>query len=355
MTSETAIRFDRRRLITNAAASVAVVIAAPAIIGSARAQSKSITLVTWGGTYADALKKHWSGPFTVETGISVVLADGPDLAKLKAQTMMGRSEWDVVDAPGSMALTGTKEGYWAPIDRSILKTDHLTAAKTDPDRVGMYFFTGGIAWNPHTHPDGKHPTTFEEYFDLQGFPGRRTFRARISETLEMALVADGVSPKALYPLDIERGFRMLDKIKPSVTKWVEQTPQTVALLQNGEVDFTYTYLNRARAAQASNLPIDFSLKQTLNGITYFTVPKASPNKIEAMQFIAFCLRPDRQAALMEELSLIPNNPAALPLLSAASKAWMPDLDGPNTVILNDEWWSSNFDALQRRFQQWLLV
>lgn len=38
-----------------------------------------------------------------------------------------------------------------------------------------------------------------------------------------------------------------------------------------------------------------------------------------MQFIAFCLKPDCQAALMEELSHIPMNPAAMSLLSDAAK------------------------------------
>ena len=37
--------------------------------------------------------------------------------------------------------------------------------------------------------------------------------------LEEALLADGVEPKDLYPLDVDRAFRKLDQIKHYVRKW----------------------------------------------------------------------------------------------------------------------------------------
>lgn len=348
------LQTNRRQVLAGVGAAVTGTLFAPAIVKSALAQSKTITLVSWGGSYAEALKKHWIDPFIEETGINVLLADGPDLAKLKAQSMMGQSEWDVVDAPGSMALSGTRQGFWAPLDRSVVKADNLVVPVAE-DRAPVYFFAGGIAYNPETHPDGKHPTNFRELFDPEAFPGRRALRARISETIEMALIADGVDPKQLYPLDVERGFRKLDSIKPHVAKWVEQTPQTISLLQSGEVDFSYSYNNRAKAAAESNIPVAFSFDQVVFGTIYFTVPKDSPNKAEAMQFIASTLRPDRQAALMGHLSNIPNNQDAVPLLSEESRKWLPDMNNPRSAILDDEWWANNFDELQTRYKQWLLL
>ncbi|WP_439406600.1 ABC transporter substrate-binding protein [Bradyrhizobium sp. DASA03076] len=348
------IQANRRQLLIGAGASAAGTIVAPALSRSARAQSKAITVVTWGGSYAEAMKKHWITPFIKKTGINVLVADGPDLAKLKAQSIMGTSEWDVVDAPGAMAVSGTKQGFWAPLDRNIIKSDNLTLPIAE-DRAGLYFYAGGIAFNPKTHPAGKHPTNFKDFFDTNAFPGRRALRNRISEMLELALIADGVPPKQLYPLDVERGFRKLDAIKPFVAKWVEQTPQTIMLLQTGEGDFSYTYSNRAKVAKESNISIDFSLQQVIFGAAYFTVPKASMNKAEAMQFIAFTLQPDRQAALMDEMGIIPNNQQAIPLMSAASREWLPDMKGPNSAIVDDEWWADNFDKLQTRFKQWLLI
>ncbi|MCP3473490.1 polyamine ABC transporter substrate-binding protein [Bradyrhizobium sp. CCGUVB1N3] len=352
--TKTKLGMNRRQILAGASAIGIGGIVAPAITGSALAQSKSITVVSWGGSLVEAMKKHWIAPFTKETGINVAVADGPDLAKLKAQSIMGRSEWDVFDASGAVALAGTKQGFWAPLDRDVIKSDNLKLPASE-HRVGMYFFAGGIAFDPKTHPEGKHPTNFKEFFDAKAFPGKRALRTRVSEMLEIALIADGVAPKDLYPLDVERAFRKLDTIKPIVTKWVEQTPQTISLIQNGEVDYSYTYSNRAKVAQESGASIDFALQQVLLGVSYLTVPKASPNKPEAMQFIAFILRPDRQAAFADELGLLPNNQKAVPLMSEASRKWVPNLEGPNSAILNDEWWGENFDKLQARFKQWLLI
>src|SRR4029079_14217589 len=156
-------------------------------------------------------------------------------------------------------------GLWEDIDAKIVDRSDLIApgGKT---YIGTYLFAGGIAWDPKRFPDGKHPADFKDFWDAQRFPGRRGLRTRISETLEMALVADGVPPNKLYPLDIERGFKALqrvqparkkmnhvfkalDRVKPLVKKWIETTPETITLLTANEIDFSYTYLSRVLPAQ----------------------------------------------------------------------------------------------------------
>ena len=72
------------------------------------------------------------------------------------------------------------------------------------DHVGTFLFAAGIAYDPKRFPSGKFPTNFKEFWDVEKFPGRRALRPRVSEMLEIALVADGVEPSKLYPLDVER-------------------------------------------------------------------------------------------------------------------------------------------------------
>lgn len=173
--------------------------------------------------------------------------------------------------------------------------------------------------------------------------------------MEMALLADGVEPAKLYPLDIERGFKSLDRIKPHVTNWIAQTPQTITLIQNNEVDFTYAYSGRVLAARRSGVSIDFSFDQTINPMEYLAVPKGSRNKDAAMRFLDFTLRPDRQAHFAETLAYVPAKSAALNLVSAESKKYLPDLTNPNNAILNDEWWADRLVELEKRFMEWQLV
>nr|CAD6596641.1 ABC transporter substrate-binding protein [Rhizobium sp. Khangiran2] len=331
-------------------------LAAPAFLRatSAMAGSNQLVFVTWGGTYKDALVEGAIKSFTDETGVQVTIIDTPDLAKVKAQVTTGNVQWDVFDAPSALGTGGAAEGYWDEFDEGIFDLEDLALAPTKT-LVPFYTFAGGITYDPARHPDGKHPTTFAEYFDVEKFPGRRTFRDRPSETLEAALLADGVDPKELYPLDVDRAFAALDRIKPSVASWVGATPQTITLLQTGEVDFSYSYAARVRATQTGGGGLGFSFAQTINASEYLAVLKGAPNRENAMKFVAHMLKPEIQAATMEILAYTPNSKAALALMSEDARKWLPDMNNPNNVIVDDAWWADNFESVTRRFKEWVLM
>ena len=343
--------FSRRRFLATTAW-----VAGGAALGFAqRARAaQSIAVTCWGGSYEKGIKEHFADPFTKETGIEVILINNADLTKMKVQVESKNVQWDVFDSVGPQITAGAKMGLWEDIDRSIVDTSDLIApgAKT---YVGTYLFAGGIAWDPKRFPDGKHPNVFKDFWDAQRFPGRRGLRTRVSETLEMALVADGVAPDKLYPLDIERGFKALDRVKPLVKKWIETTPETITLLTANEIDFSYTYLSRVLPAQKAGSSVQMSMQQTINSLEYLAVPKYSKNREAAMRYVAFCLRPDRQAAFGSTNNFSPNSRKGATMLPADSSKSMPDMLNPNNIVLNDAWWADNYDTLQKRYTEWMLL
>ncbi|MCC7047439.1 MAG: ABC transporter substrate-binding protein [Alphaproteobacteria bacterium] len=321
--------------------------------GKAKATER-ISLISWGGGYRKAWEDAFVNPFIKETGIEVIIADTPDLAKVKAQVTSKNVEWDVFDAPGAMALAGAAEGFWEPLNKSIVNTSDVYV-EYGSDYLPYYMYAGGAAWDPKRYGPGKHPTDFAEFFDVAKFPGRRGLRTRVAETLDIALLADGIPPDKLYPLDVERGFKVLERIKPHVKKWIAETPQTISLLQNNEIDYSYTYNGRVRAAQADGVSIEFSFAQTINALNYLTVLKGSPRREAAMKLVAFTLRPDRAAAFADILGYTPTVRKAMSLVSAETKKWLPDMQNPRNCVMNDKWWQANFTALQKRFSEWLLT
>lgn len=323
----------------------------PALV---KAQSKSITVTCWGGSYEAAVRKAFAEPFSKETGIGVRLVNNADLPRMKVQVQSKNVSWDVFDSIGPQIMSGVTEGLWETIDTGIVDTSGLIQ-KTGPDHVGTYFYAGGLGFDPARHPEGKHPRTFAEFWDTDKFPGRRGLRSRISENLEMALLADGVDPGKLYPLDIERGFKSLDRIKLAIRKWIETTPETVSLIGNKELDFTYTYISRVLASANSGMSIAMSMDQTLNSLEYLAVPKHGKNTEVAMQYVAFCIRPEQQAAFCNEVAFSPNAQKAMDLVSETARAHMPDMKDPNSIIIDDVWWGTHYDQLQRRFTEWMLT
>jgi putative spermidine/putrescine transport system substrate-binding protein len=315
--------------------------------------SEKLVVVSWGGRYRENIETAFVKPFTKETGIEVMVTDQPDFAKVKAQVMSGNVEWDVLDTMGWSAKNGEKEGLWEPIDTSLVDTTDMVFP-ISKSTVPFYSGAGVIAWDPSRHPKGKHPVNFKDLWNVDKFPGRRMFRTRPYETLELALVADGVDPSKLYPLDVDRAFKSLDRIKPYVVKWVKATPQTISLLQNNEIDFSYTYNGRVSMAKKSGMSIDMSLEQCFLAKEYLVVMKGTKKKEAAMKYINFCLRPDRQAHWAKLSAYMPTKTKSYSLIPEEIMKYLADPKNPNHIVADDNWWRDNLAEVTERYKEWIL-
>ncbi|WP_439406577.1 polyamine ABC transporter substrate-binding protein [Bradyrhizobium sp. DASA03076] len=352
--SKTVSRASRRSFMAAAAG----VLAAPMVIRASRAAAKenSVTVTAYGGSIQEILVKTVTNPFTEETGIKVNLIPTPDLAKLKAQQLIGNVEMDVFVTSAVGAAFGSKEGFWEKLDLSMVDVDDMPIPPAS-DSITLNSYAGGVGWDPAKYGAGKHPTNFAEYFDLKKFPGRRTLRNQPNETLEIALLADGVPPKEIYPLDIDRAFKVLDRIKPSIASWLNTSTQTISLLQTGEVDFSYTYANRVKATNepGGGKPLALSLEQNLFGTNVNAIPKGAPNKEHAMKLVAYFMRPEVQARLCEAASFTPNSKKGFSMLSAEARKWLPDFRNPNHLVQDGAYWTENLEVVSRRFKEWVLT
>ena len=92
------------------------VVAALAAITVAATAAESITVVSWGGSYAKACVEGYHKAFTAETGIEIKLDDyNGGLAEVRAQVDAGAVHWDVVDvelADGGAAATRVCSRSW---------------------------------------------------------------------------------------------------------------------------------------------------------------------------------------------------------------------------------------------------
>lgn len=337
-------------------AAVGGIVVTPTVLQASRAAAKSdsVTFTGHGGSFQDALVKAVFTPFTEETGIKVNIVPAPDMAKIKAMELMGNVEWDVFNGDGTWAAAGSKLGFWEKLDLSKLDLQDLAIQPTS-EIATFDVYPEGIAWDPKKYGPGKHPTDFSEFFDLNKFPGRRAMRPFADGTLEIALLADGVAPKDMYPLDLDRAFKALDRIK-SHTVWPTGTPQSVSFLQTGEVDFSITYSNRVKATTepGGGVPLAFSFEQCVIFTDPVTILKGAPNKEGAMKLIAYFLRPEVQTRLENLVGLVPVSKKGATMLSPEALKWQPDLKSPKHVTTNDAYWTDNFEPLNRRFKEWML-
>lgn len=338
----------------NALKAGAGLLAAPAVIIPGRALgAESIVYISYGGATQDAEEKAIIRPFERDTGVKVVSASGPDLAKLKVQVMTGAIEWDVIDLIGSQASAAERQGLLEPLDESVIDTSDMAIPKGAAS-LPWYVYGGGIGYDPRRTPNGKYPTDWPGFWDVARFPGRRGLRTRPDENLEMALMADGVPAKHLYPLDVDRAFRSLDRIKPHVSKWIPGTPETISLIQNNEVDFDYTYSGRVLAAKKQGISVEFVYHAEIVTPASVCVTKGTKHKAAAMKLVAYFMHPELQAAFCNIMGYGPVKRAAMKLLTPETMAQQPNLDDPDTCVTDTAWWAQNFAAVNKRFSEWLI-
>lgn len=309
----------------------------------------TITYVGWGGSAEAFRTEHLFKPFTEETDVGVQYVAGPDLARIKAQVTTNAVQWDVVEVAGSQAYAGAKQGFWETVDTSIIDP-HRFLTKPPPFAVPTDTFFGGIAYAPSRV---KPVRDFADFFDAKNFPGRRSIKTRPDMVLEMALLADGVAPNNLYPLDVGRAFKVLDRIKPHVTKWWDGTNESISLLERSEADYTFSFSNRIRTAKEGGAPVDFCFGQCLIQRDYIAVLKGTRNKSAAMRLMDFATRQEYQTSFCNTLGL--GSPVKDVVPNEAAKRWIADQNNLKNVVINDEYWADNFVELEKRFKEWIIT
>jgi putative spermidine/putrescine transport system substrate-binding protein len=343
----------RRKFLIGAGA-VASAASWPLILtpGKARAQGDQVVVATWGGRFAEAQTETYYKPFEEATGIKVVVTGAPDFAKLTAAVQTGSVDIDVADLAGGWVTKGEESGVWAPVDKNIVNTEGAIPTAVREKVLAYYLYAGGIGWSSERNgEEGKHPTTWPEFWDVEKIPGRRGVRTRVSETLEIAMMADGVAPKDVYPIDVDRAFKALDRLKDNL-QFIAATPKTIELIQNNECDFTYTYNGRAYGANQAGIPIGFSFKQNYVAFGWVAAISKSPNPEGAQKLLAFLFDAQRQANFANMISYPGSIPASMDLVNAEVKPWLPDATADDVCLENLDWWADKFEDLEKRYKEW---
>ena len=318
------------------------------------ASNRSITMPSAGGTWDDAYKEVVSDPFTKKTGIQIIKSGAPDFARMKAQVISGNPEWDICDFAGSWMAIASKQNLLETLDVDLLGGPSSVKMSPKNDFLRGIGFASAITWNSKRVSREKAPTSFEQLWDTKAFPGPRAFLARVDWVLEMALVADGVKPSELYPLDVDRGFKSLERIRPHVAKWCKTVSELTTLVASGEAEYSVNPTSRTKAALQGGLPIATNLNQTIIAGDYVGIPKGSQNVDVATKLIAFYMTKEVQAAFCSKLAFVPGNPQAADLVNPDVKNWLPDESTGNHIVQDSTWWAENLEATNDRFTEFLL-
>lgn len=318
---------------------------------STGAQAQSIVFTSWGGTTQDAQNKHWAVPFAAESGIGVVM-DGPtDYGKIKAMVEAGAPTWDVVDVEFDWAIQAGQRGMLEPLDFSVIERDKLDPRFVSDYAVGSFYYSFVLGYNAANF-SGDKPATLADLFDTAKFPGKRTFyKWSAPGVIEAALLADGVKPEELYPLDLDRAFAKLDTIKSDIIWW-EGGAQSQQLLASGEAPIGFFWNGRLAALQADGMDVGISWDQNITAADALVVPKGTKNKEAAMRYIAAATGARAQADFATETGYAPINTGSAALMEPKIRATLPDQQTAVQINADMAYWAEHRDEIGNRWYAW---
>jgi len=359
MTNPSSTNTSRRRVLQGAAA--LGVLGAPGVLRYARAQSKRLVVRDDGGIYTKANTAVFYKPFTEKTGIEVigVQANAEPVAQIKGMVDTKTYTWDVakVSQPAILMLTHGAKPY---LEKHNLENDPvikgIPAHFMSPYGVGTNVYATVLAYRTDSFKGRKPPTSWADFWNVKDFPGRRSLRKHPFDTMEESLLGSGVPTSSLYPLNVDRAFQNLDRIKSSIDVWFNTGAQVEQMLKSGEVDLMGAWVSRPQAAIAEGAPVSIVWNQNLWGVDNWAILAGTPNADIGREFIKFASDPQRMAALTQFFPAGVTHPDAFKYMKPEIAKNCPS--HPDNIRsgaqINAKYWLESQAAVMDRFNAWLL-
>jgi putative spermidine/putrescine transport system substrate-binding protein len=320
-------------------------------------QGRTLTVAAWGGDYQDAQERAFFDPFAKATGVNIQIKRA-DLGELRSQVEDENVAWDVVTVPMEDVLGLAHGQYLEPIDYKVVYRTALFDEIALQYGVGVAYYSTVMIFPAGT---SNAPQDWADFWDVpalgtnqkpEPITARSLQRSPVG-TLEFALLADGVTTDALYPLDVERAFASLDRIRSHVIVWWQEGKEPVQLVSSGETGMASAWNTRIWQLDL----FDTVQVQWYGGMLSadsWVIPKGAPNAEIATDFVNFATRAVPSANFGRLVPYGPVNKDAFSLLRPDRAAVLPSAPTNKAVQFVENWnyWADNRQDLTTRFENW---
>ena len=316
-------------------------------------KGQEITVMGNGGAVQDQQFRALQKEFAEKTGLKINQVNPVNFTKIQAEVESGNVSTDLVNTQNSVTVPncGVLWEKTPEINRSLL----LPQAVTDECAVSIGIVSYIFTYNKNVFGSNP-PTSWVDFFDVKKYPGKRAVWSSINTApYEIALLADGVAPSQLYPIDFDRALRKWATIRdqlvpfPNLGTASEQMVAQAAPLMavNG---------NRTIIALQQNAPYGAVWAQPIGTFASYSIVKGSKNKFAAQALLQYMAtaKPQQEYAILNGVGPVAKG-AELPTdpIFRANSPSLPE-NLKNTVFQDARWWTKErFDIGTSRWAAFL--
>ncbi|GAA1688068.1 ABC transporter substrate-binding protein [Microbacterium sediminicola] len=313
--------------------------------------SGEIIWADYGGPTNESRQIAYFDGFYEETGVDVISAS-------------------IEDAIYQSMLEGEPGDYdiWqSSVAEVLLSTDNLLTIPEEsqgdllPEDVQDYYIGGFVfgeaqGWLTETYPDGG-PQDWADFFDTEAFPGKRAWPGApgsFDASYEIALLADGVAPEDLYPLDLERAEAKLDTIRDDLV-FYQSYPEVQQLLTSGSAAIAVTVTGQFQALINAGEDVTIQWNEAFAIPSGFVAQSDVENEAEVLALAAWINDPENQAVFTERTGYGPVNSEVfdyLPEDVAANLVNSPE-HADQVLYWDNVYRGENYDTLVESYTAWL--
>lgn len=304
-------------------------------------EGREAIAVTFGGDISQAFDEAYFAPVEDATGLRIDIDEPTDYARLQAQVESGNVSWSIVEADPWFVETicGT-----LAVEINVDRSDIDERFDGGPCGVAANTFAFLAMYDTELFADDP-PSTWADFFDTATYPGARAVWGgySVNGLVEAALLADGVAPENLYPLDLDRAYAKLATIQDDL-QYYDTIAQQQEILQSGGPAFVHGLSTIGYIAAQEGTAFAPMWSQAVLGWDVWMIPKGAD--IEAATAIADRIATHEAQTHMASISSMGyatlGDPPDLTELQQIWSAGNPD-NIENAIVTDQTYYAENFD------------
>ncbi|MCO5089941.1 ABC transporter substrate-binding protein [Bosea sp. (in: a-proteobacteria)] len=324
---------------------------------AAAADQKVVIRTTSGGSYGEAMEKAIFAPFTQATGIAVEKTPSA-MAPLIASVQQGQPLVDVVDTSEGLLQTLAANQAVATIDYDRFKSFAVADIGKDaaqPGIVRRMVYARVLGYRKAAFK-GAAPSSWAEFWDVKTFPAARAISGLglNAPDLEFALIADGVAPSKLYPLDIPRALASMTKIRANIQSFYGTDAISENLLSTGEVDLEAIANGRIQGLIDNGGGFAIEWNEHMKVPSGYSILKGAKNLDNAYRFLDYAMSAEVQARFATLIPYGPVNTKAFAHIAEEFALKLPtNPKWTEKGFMQDaKWWGDNLPAVTTAWNAW---